>query len=49
MIMAKGAYPERFADVTIHDWGLEFYRRTYRVDEAHARLLREEPVARVDG
>ena len=40
MIMAKGAYPERFADVAIHGWGLGFYRRTYRIDEAHARLLR---------
>jgi iron complex transport system substrate-binding protein len=40
MIMAKAVYPDRFADVAVHDWVLEFYRRTYRVDEGQASLLR---------
>ena len=40
VIMAKGVYPDRFADLAVHDWVLEFYRRTYRVDEGQARLLR---------
>jgi iron complex transport system substrate-binding protein len=40
MIMAKGAFPERFADVAVHQWVLGFYRQTYAVDDAAARLLR---------
>ncbi|HSK09510.1 MAG TPA: hypothetical protein VK911_08030 [Vicinamibacterales bacterium] len=40
MIMAKGAYPERLADVAVHDWILDFYRSIYRVDAEQARSLR---------
>ena len=40
MIMAKGAFPERFSNLAVHDWILRFYRRTYRVEDAAARLLR---------
>jgi iron complex transport system substrate-binding protein len=31
---------QRLTVVAVHDWVLHFYRRTYRVDEVRARLLR---------
>jgi iron complex transport system substrate-binding protein len=40
MIIAKGAYPNRFPDVALSDWILQFYRRTYHVPEDQARALR---------
>lgn len=40
MIMAKAAYPEKFADIAIHEWVLSFYRQVYGVDTAAARRLR---------
>jgi iron complex transport system substrate-binding protein len=40
MVMASAAHPDRFADVALHEWILDFYRRIYRVDEGRARLLR---------
>jgi iron complex transport system substrate-binding protein len=40
MIMAKGAYPDRFRDIAVHAWVLGFYRRTYRVDQPTALGLR---------
>jgi iron complex transport system substrate-binding protein len=40
LIMAKGAYPDRFRDVAVHRWALEFYRRTYGIDEEQAAALR---------
>jgi iron complex transport system substrate-binding protein len=40
LIMAKGAYPDRFRDVAVHRWALEFYQRTYGVDEQQAAALR---------
>jgi iron complex transport system substrate-binding protein len=40
LIMAKGAHPDRFADVAVHDWALAFYRRTYRIDQRQALALR---------
>jgi iron complex transport system substrate-binding protein len=40
MIMAKGAYPDRFRDILVHAWVLDFYRRTYRVDNVAAIGLR---------
>ena len=40
LIMAKGAYPDRFRDVAVHRWALEFYRRTYGIDERQALALR---------
>ncbi len=39
LVMAKGAFPRRFADVAVHAWAEEFYRRTYRVDAGQARML----------
>jgi iron complex transport system substrate-binding protein len=40
LIMAKGAYPDRFRDLAVHEWALAFYRRTYLVDEQQALALR---------
>jgi iron complex transport system substrate-binding protein len=40
LIMAKGAYPDRFRDISVHEWVLGFYRQVYGVDEAAARALR---------
>jgi iron complex transport system substrate-binding protein len=40
LIMAKGAYPGRFRDLAVHEWALEFYRRTYLINEQQALALR---------
>lgn len=40
MIIAKAAYPDRFSDVKVHEWVLEFYQNVYGVDLATARELR---------
>jgi iron complex transport system substrate-binding protein len=40
LVMAKGAYPERFRDLAVHEWALAFYQRTYRVDRSQAFALR---------
>lgn len=40
MIIAKAAYPERFADINVAEWSLDFYQQVYGVDEATARELR---------
>ncbi|MFO7693494.1 MAG: ABC transporter substrate-binding protein [Vicinamibacterales bacterium] len=40
LIMAKGAYPQRFRDLAVHEWALAFYRRTYLVDAQQALALR---------
>ena len=40
LIMAKGVYPERFRDIRVHEWALEFYRQTYRIDNHQALALR---------
>lgn len=40
IIMAKGAYPDRFRDVAVHEWSLAFYRRLYRVTDTQAVGLR---------
>ena len=40
LIMAKGACPDRFRDIAVSQWALEFYRRTYGVDERQAAALR---------
>ncbi len=39
MVMAKGAYPDRFRDVTVQQWALEFYQRIYRIDGSQAAVL----------
>lgn len=40
LIMAKGAYPDRFRDTAVHERILGFYRQIYGVDEAQALALR---------
>lgn len=40
MIMAKAAYPDRFADINVAEWTLDFYQQVYGVDEETARELR---------
>ncbi|MDO9540074.1 MAG: ABC transporter substrate-binding protein [Methanocalculus sp.] len=40
LIIAKAAYPDRFADIHVGEWTLDFYQQVYLVDEATARELR---------
>ena len=40
LIIAKAAYPEKFADIKVRDWVLDFYQDIYQVDESVARQLR---------
>jgi iron complex transport system substrate-binding protein len=40
MVMAKTAYPDRFADIDLADWLIDFYRNVYGVDEKTAERLR---------
>ena len=40
LVIAKAAYPERFADLSVYAFALEFYRKIYHVDEARAKGLR---------
>lgn len=41
LIMAKGSFPSRFRDLAVHQWALDFYRRTYGVDDRQAVALRK--------
>ena len=40
MVMAKAAYPEKFADVDLNGWLLDFYQNVYGVDKETAAQLR---------
>jgi len=40
LVIAKAAYPERFADLSVYAFALEFYQTVYKVDEAGAKGLR---------
>ena len=40
LIIAKAAYPERFADISVYEFALRFYQDVYDVDEETARGLR---------
>ncbi|NMC10370.1 MAG: ABC transporter substrate-binding protein [Methanothrix sp.] len=40
MVIAKAAYPDRFADIDLGDWLLDFYKNVYGVDEDTAKALR---------
>jgi iron complex transport system substrate-binding protein len=40
LIMAKGAYPDRFRDIAVDQWALAFYQRTYGIDARQAAALR---------
>jgi iron complex transport system substrate-binding protein len=40
MVIAKTAYPERFSDIQLSAWLLEFYENLYGVNETQAKQLR---------
>jgi iron complex transport system substrate-binding protein len=40
MVMAKAAYPDRFADIKLDAWLLDFYQNVYGVDQETAKKLR---------
>ena len=40
LIVAKAAYPDRFADISVYDFALNFYREVYGVDAEQAAALR---------
>jgi iron complex transport system substrate-binding protein len=40
MVMAKAAYPDRFEDIDLGEWLLEFYQNVYDVDRETAEGLR---------
>ena len=40
LIIAKAAYPDRFSDINIYDFALQFYKNVYGVDDSQARKLR---------
>jgi iron complex transport system substrate-binding protein len=40
MVIAKAAYPDRFADIKLDEWLLEFYKNVYGVNDEKARELR---------
>lgn len=40
MVIAKAAYPERFYDIDLGEWLLDFYKNVYGVDEETAKALR---------
>ena len=41
MVMAKAAYPDRFQDVDLAEWLLDFYQSVYGVDKSMAIKLRK--------
>ena len=40
MIIAKTAYPERFKDIKVHEWALDYFMNVYGVDKATAEKIR---------
>ena len=40
MVIAKTTYPDRFTDVKLDDWLLEFYKNVYGVNDTKAKELR---------
>lgn len=40
MVIAKAAYPERFTDIDLGEWLLDFYKNVYGVDDDAAKALR---------
>ncbi|MCL6448894.1 MAG: ABC transporter substrate-binding protein [Armatimonadetes bacterium] len=40
MVAAKAVYPEKFADLKVHEWVLDFYKKLYGVDDEMAKKLR---------
>ena len=39
MVIAKAAYPEKFSDVDMGKWLIEFYKNVYNVDDSTARKI----------
>jgi len=39
-VIAKAAYPGRFADIDLGEWLLDFYKNVYGVDDGTAKALR---------
>ena len=44
LVMAKAAYPERFADISVYDFALGLYKQLYHVDDAQARGLAQTQI-----
>lgn len=40
MVIAKTTYPDRFSDVRLDEWLIEFYKNVYGVDDMKAKELR---------
>jgi iron complex transport system substrate-binding protein len=40
MIIAKASYPDKFTDIRVADWVLNFYKKVYKVDDKTAKELR---------
>jgi iron complex transport system substrate-binding protein len=40
MVIAKAAYPERFSDIDLGEWLVDFYKNVYGVDDETAKALR---------
>ena len=40
LIAAKAAYPDRFKDINVYDFALNFYKGVYHVDDDTAKALR---------
>lgn len=40
MVIAKAAYPDRFQDINLAEWLLDFYKNVYGVDQETAKKLR---------
>nr|WP_319540647.1 ABC transporter substrate-binding protein [uncultured Methanospirillum sp.] len=39
MVIAKAAYPEKFADIDLGDWLINFYKNVYNVDDTMAKNI----------
>ncbi|HPS91048.1 MAG TPA: ABC transporter substrate-binding protein [Methanothrix sp.] len=39
MVIAKAAYPDRFADIDLEEWLIDFFKNVYDVDDDTARAL----------
>ncbi|MDR1658634.1 MAG: ABC transporter substrate-binding protein [Deltaproteobacteria bacterium] len=44
LITAKAAYPERFKDINVYQYALEFYQKVYGIDETTAKGLRSTQI-----
>lgn len=40
MVEAKAVYPEKFADLKVNEWVLDFYKKLYGVDDNMAKKIR---------